>query len=75
MKWKLKMRKTEDKARYKAITLTYPDVVVVPCSLTCSLTRTLPNQVSYLKGSSMESFTLGPTPKVDFSCSITIAHL
>jgi len=25
-----------------------------------------PNQVSYLKGSSMESFTLGPTPKIDF---------
>jgi len=27
----------------------------------------LPNQVTYLKGSSMESFTLGPTPKIDFS--------
>jgi transposase len=26
-----------------------------------------PNQVIYLKGSSMESFTLGPTPKIDFS--------
>jgi len=25
------------------------------------------NQASYLKGSSMESFTLGPTPKIDFS--------
>jgi hypothetical protein len=35
----------------------------------------LPNQVSYLKGSSMESFTLGPTPKIDFSCSTTTAHL
>jgi hypothetical protein len=49
--------------------------VVVPCSLTCNLTRTLPNQVSYLKGSSMESFTLGPTPKIDFRCSIATAHL
>jgi hypothetical protein len=39
--------------------------VVVPCTLTCSLTRTPPNQVSYLKGSSMESFILGPTPKID----------
>jgi hypothetical protein len=27
----------------------------------------LPNQVTYLKRSSMESFTLGPTPKIDFS--------
>jgi hypothetical protein len=26
----------------------------------------LPNQVSYLKGSSIESFTFGPTPKIDF---------
>jgi hypothetical protein len=25
------------------------------------------NQVSYLKGSSMESFTLGLTPKIDFT--------
>jgi len=41
--------------------------VVVPCSLTCNPTRTSPNQVSYLKGSSMESFTLEPTPKIDFT--------
>jgi hypothetical protein len=27
----------------------------------------LPNQVSYLKGSLMESFTLGLTPKIDFT--------
>jgi hypothetical protein len=26
-----------------------------------------PNQVTYLKRSSIESFTLGPTPKTDFS--------
>jgi hypothetical protein len=30
-------------------------------------TRMFPNQVTYLKGSSIESFTLGPTPKIDFS--------
>jgi hypothetical protein len=52
-----------------------PDAVVVPCSLTCNPTRTLPNQVSYLKGSSMESFTLGPTLKIDFSCSAATTHL
>jgi hypothetical protein len=33
-----------------------------------------PNQVSYLKGFSIESFTLGPTPKIDFSLSATTAH-
>jgi hypothetical protein len=60
---------SEDEARYKIVTLTCTDVVVVPCSLTCNPTRTLPNQVSYLKGSSMESFTLGPTLKIDFRCS------
>jgi hypothetical protein len=49
--------------------------VVVHCSLTCNPTRTLHNQVSYLKGSSMESFTLGPTPKIDFSCSAATTHL
>jgi hypothetical protein len=49
--------------------------VVVPCSLTCNPTRMLPNQVSYLKGSSMESFTLGPTPKIDFKCRAATSHL
>jgi hypothetical protein len=58
---------SEDEARYKIVTLTCTDAVVIPCSLTCNQTQTLPNQVSYLKGSSMESFTLGPTPKIDFS--------
>jgi len=48
--------------------------VVVPCSLTCNPTRTPPNQVSYLKGSSMESFTLGPTPKIDFKLSVATTH-
>jgi hypothetical protein len=41
----------------------------------CNPTRTPPNQVSYLKGSSMESFTLGLTPKIDFRCSIATTHL
>jgi hypothetical protein len=58
---------SENKARYKIVTFTCTDAVVVPCSLTCNPTRTLSNQVTYLKGSSMESFTLGPTPKIDFS--------
>jgi hypothetical protein len=49
--------------------------MVVPCSLTCNPTRTLPNQVYYLKGSSMESFTLGLTPKINFRCSTATAHL
>jgi hypothetical protein len=66
---------SEGKARYKAVTLHTLDAVVVPCSLTCNPTQTLPNQVSYLKGSSMESFILGPTPKIDFSCSAATAHL
>ena len=36
---------SEDKARYKAVTLTYTDAVVVPCSLTYNPTRMLSNQV------------------------------
>jgi hypothetical protein len=64
---------SEDEARYKIVTHTCTDAVVVPCSQACNPTRTLSNQVSYLKGSSMESFTLGLTPKIDFRCSA--AHL
>jgi len=60
---------SEDEAGYKIVTLTCTDAVVVPCSLTCNPTRTLSNQVSYLKGSSMEFLTLKPTSKIDFSCS------
>jgi len=59
----------KDEARYKIVTLTCTDAVVVPCSLTCNPTRTLPNQVSYLKRSSMEFLTLETTSKIDFSCS------
>jgi len=58
---------SEDKASYKAVALTYPDAVVVPWTLTCTYTRTPPNQVSYLKGSSMESFTLGLLSKIYFT--------
>jgi len=54
---------SEDKARYKIVTLTCTDAVVVPCSLMCNPIRTLPNQVSYLKGSLMEFLTLEPTSK------------
>jgi hypothetical protein len=57
---------SEDKAKYKIVTLTCTDAVVVPWSLTCNPTRTLPNQVTYLKGSSMESFILEPTSKIYF---------
>jgi len=64
---------SEEEARYKIVTLTRTDAVVVPCSLTCNPTRTLPTQVSYLKGSSMESFILGPIPNIDFRCRA--AHL
>jgi hypothetical protein len=41
---------SKDKARYKAVTLTYTDAVVVPCSLTCNPIRTLPNQVYLPEG-------------------------
>jgi hypothetical protein len=66
---------SEDKAKYKIVTLTCTDAVVVPCSLTCNPTQMLPNQVTYLKGSSMESFILETTSKIDFRCSAATAHL
>jgi len=34
--------------------------------MTCNPTRTLPNQIFHLKRFLMDSFTLGPTPKIDF---------
>jgi len=34
-----------------------------------------PTRFSYLKGSSMELFTLEPTSKIDFSCNTVTAHL
>jgi hypothetical protein len=51
-----------------------PDAAIVSSTLTCNLTRTPPNQVTYLKGSSIESFTLGPTPKIEFNFSIGATH-
>jgi hypothetical protein len=64
---------SEDKTSYKVVALTYPNVVVVPWTLTYNPTWTLPNEVTYLKGSSMESFTLGPTLKIDFNFSTATA--
>jgi len=61
---------TENKASYKTLVLTYPYAVVIPLTLTRSPSWTLPNQVSYLKGSSMDSFTLGLIPKIDFTRTI-----
>jgi hypothetical protein len=58
---------SENKASYKAIALTYPYAVIIPGTMTYNTTRTLPNQVTYLKGSSIESFTLGLLPKIDFT--------
>jgi len=61
---------TENKASYKTLVLTYPYAVVIPLTLTRNPSWTLPNQVSYLKGSSMDSFTLGPIPKIDFTQTV-----
>jgi hypothetical protein len=52
-----------------------PRISTIQKTLTCNPTQTLPHQVSYLKGSSMESFILGPSPKIDFNCSAATAHL
>jgi len=45
---------SKDKTSYKVVALTYPYVVVVPWTLTCNPTQTPPNQVFYLKGTSMQ---------------------
>jgi len=47
---------SEDKARYKIVTLTCTDAVV----------ERFPTRFTYLKGSSMELLTLEPTSKMDF---------
>jgi hypothetical protein len=44
-----------------------PDAAIVSSTLTFNPTRTPPNQVTYLKGSSIESFTLRLTSKIDFT--------
>lgn len=43
------------------------DATIISSTLTYNPTRMPPKQVTYLKGSSLESFTLGPTPKIYFS--------
>jgi hypothetical protein len=61
---------TENKASYKTLVLIYLYVVVIPLTLTWSPSWTLPNQVSYLKRSSMDSCTLGPIPKIGFTRTV-----
>jgi hypothetical protein len=61
---------SENKASYKTLELTYPYAVVIPLTLIRSLSWTLHNQISYLKGFFMDSFTLGPTPKINFTRTI-----
>jgi hypothetical protein len=58
---------SKNKASYKTLVLTYTYTVVIPLTLTCNPTRTLPNQIFHLKGFLMDSFILGPTPKIDFT--------
>jgi len=60
----------ENKASYKTLVLTYPYAVVIPLTLARSPSWMLTNQVSYLKGSSMDSFTLGLIPKIDFTQTV-----
>jgi hypothetical protein len=61
---------SKNKASYKTLVLTYPYAVVIPLTLTRSLSWTLHNQISYLKGFLMDSFTLEPTPKIDFTRTV-----
>jgi hypothetical protein len=58
---------SKNKASYKTLVLTYPYAIVIPLTQTCNPTQTLPNQIFHLKGVLMDSFTLGPTPKIDFT--------
>jgi hypothetical protein len=60
----------KNKDSYKTLVLTYPYAVVIPLTLTRSLSLTLPNQISYLKGFLMDSFTLWLTPKIDFTRTV-----
>jgi hypothetical protein len=64
---------SEDKAVTKQLHSHTPDAVVVPWTLTHNPMRTPLNQVTYLKGSSMESFTLGLFPKINFNMGIATA--
>jgi len=57
---------SKNKASYKTL-ITYPYAVVIPLTLTCNPIRMPPNQIFHLKGFFMDSFTLGLTPKIDFT--------
>jgi len=61
---------SKNKASYKALVLTYPYAVVIPLTLTRSLSWKLPNQTFHLKRFLMDSFTLRPTPKIDFTRTV-----
>jgi len=65
---------SEDKASYKAVALENLYVVVVLWTLTHNPMRTPPNRVTYLTGSSIESFTIELLPKIDFNTGIATAH-
>jgi hypothetical protein len=64
---------SKNKVSYKALVLTTPIAIVIPLTITQSPSWMLPNQVSYLKVSLMDSFTLGSTPKIDFTR--TVEHI
>jgi hypothetical protein len=78
-KWKLyeeknhsgvaKPRKTtiQRQSKLQRTRIHKPIAVVIPLTITRSLSWTLPNQVIYLKGSLMKFFTLWPTSKIDFT--------
>jgi hypothetical protein len=61
---------SKNKSSYKTLVLTYPYAVVIPLTLTRSLSWMLPNQIFPLKRFLMDSFTLGPTPKIDFTRTV-----
>jgi hypothetical protein len=65
---------SEDKVSTNTVTLTYPYAAIVSCTLARNPTWTSLNQISYLKGSSMDSFTLGLLPKIDFNTNTATTH-
>jgi hypothetical protein len=65
---------SKDKTSNKSVTLTYPYATIVSCTLTRNPTWTPSNQVTYLKGSSMDSINLGLLLKIDFNISTTTAQ-
>jgi hypothetical protein len=61
---------SKNKASYKTLILTQPYAIVIPLTLTRSPLWTLPNQIFPLKEFLMDSFTLEPTPNIDFTRTI-----